>query len=129
VSYAFFVGNSLAFSSFSRPPAAESRAAVRAGWPVLADLEGAAGLARHRGSAAAVCVFLGASLLLNLHVAISALVRLSSHSLPASASSFACPLLFLDRLTGFEWQSVLLEQADCQLISAIFPARPDEGLS
>ena len=43
-------------------------AAVRAGWPVLADLEGAAGLARIE-AAAAVCVWLGASVLRTRHVA------------------------------------------------------------
>ena len=43
-------------------------AAVRAGWPVLADLEGAAGLARIE-AAAAVCVWQGASVLRTRHVA------------------------------------------------------------
>src|SRR5580704_10572028 len=43
-------------------------AAVRAGWPVLADLEGPSGLARIE-AAAAVCVWLGASVLRTRHVA------------------------------------------------------------
>jgi hypothetical protein len=43
-------------------------AAAGAGWPVLADLEGAAGLARIE-AAAAVCVWLGASVLRTRHVA------------------------------------------------------------
>jgi hypothetical protein len=43
-------------------------AAVRAGWPLLADLEGPAGLARIE-AAAAVCVWLGASVLRTRHVA------------------------------------------------------------
>src|SRR6516225_7608588 len=43
-------------------------AAVRAGWPVLADLEGLAGRAR-TGAAAAVCAWLGASVLRTRHVA------------------------------------------------------------
>jgi hypothetical protein len=43
-------------------------AAVRAGWPVLADLEGLGGLARIE-AAAAVCAWLGASVLRTRHVA------------------------------------------------------------
>jgi hypothetical protein len=43
-------------------------AAAGASWPVLADLEGAAGLARIE-AAAAVCVWLGASVLRTRHVA------------------------------------------------------------
>jgi hypothetical protein len=43
-------------------------AAVRVGWPVLADLEGPAGLARIE-AAATVCVWLGASVLRTRHVA------------------------------------------------------------
>jgi len=49
-------------------------AAMRAGWPVLADLEGLAGLEgldgpARTGAAAAVCVWLGVSVLRTRHVA------------------------------------------------------------